>query len=197
MTPEEINAAIQKSVAEALKPITTQLATLGEAVKPITTLQEQVKTLTETDSAATISGKGKPAAKGGKDAGEGASGAITADAVAKMVSDGIAAALKTRDETSAASAAQQAAIDAYIEKHAPKLKGNPLAKRLFSGTKTDDERKVILDEYVASVKASGAKAPDLGATAAGEGGKSADADSDEAKKAAALEAAKGLKPVAL
>lgn len=197
MTPEEIKAAINKEVAEAIKPVATQVGTIAESIKGLPDLTKQVATLTEADSARTIAGKGKPAAKGGNDGGEGASGAITADAVAKMVSDGIAAALKTRDETSAASAAQQAAIDAYIEKHAPKLKGNPLAKRLFSGTKTDDERKAILDEYVAGVKASGATAPNLGATAAGEGGKTADADTAEAKKAAALEAAGKIKATVL
>lgn len=197
MTPEEINAAIQKSVAEALKPITTQLATLSEAVKPITTLQEQVKTLTETDSAATIAGKGKPAAKGGKDGGEGASGAITVDAVAKMVSDGIAAAFKERDTAAATTASEQAALDAFIAKNAPKLKDNPLAKRLFAGTKSDEERQAVLNEYVEGLKATGVKAPDLGATAAGEGGKTVEADSAEAKKAAAMEAAGKIKATQL
>lgn len=193
MTPEEINAAIQKSVTDALKPITTQLATLGEAVKPITTLQEQVKTLTEADSAATIAGKEKPGAK--KE--EGATGALTAEAVAKMVSDGVAAALNERDTAAATSASEQAALESFIAKNAPKLKGNPLAKRLFAGTKSDEERQAVLNEYVEGLKATGVKAPDLGATAAGEGGKTVEADSAEAKKAAAMEAAGKIKATQL
>ncbi|MCC6908226.1 MAG: hypothetical protein IT430_09830 [Phycisphaerales bacterium] len=193
MTPEEINAAIQKSVTDALKPITTQLATFSESIKPIAALQEQVKGLVEADSAKTIEGKGKAPEKGKEtDAAATGAGLTTEAATAlfqKMLAD--------RDTAAQTTAQQQAAHEAWIKKNASKLAGTPTGKRIFAGCKTDEERKAALDEYVADLKASGVKAPDLGATAEGEGGAATAADTAEAKKAAALEAAKGLKPVTL
>lgn len=192
LTPED-QTAIQKIVADAIKPVTTQVEGFAEQIKALPDLQTQVKTLVEADSARAITdpkdnkGKGAATTTGGE--------ALTAESVSKLVNEGIAAALKTRDETSAASAAQQAAIDAYIEKNAPKHKDNPLFKRLFAGTKTDDERKVILGEYVESVKASGAKAPDLGATPPPT--PESQAAAAEAKKAEALEAAGKLQSTSL
>lgn len=195
MTPEEINAAIQKSVTEALRPITAQLATFGESIKPIAELQTQVKGLVEADSARTIAGKETAGAKGKTD--PAAAATLTAEAVSKLVSEGIAAALKSRDETSAASAAQQAAHEAWLRKHAGRLADNPLGRRLFAGAKTDEERQAILNEYIEGQKALGIKPPDLGASAAGEGGAAPAAGGAEAKKAAALEAAKNLRPVTI
>jgi len=191
MTPEEINAAIQKSVADALKPITTQIAAFGETIKPITELQTQVMTLVEADSAKTIAAK-PGEKKDGKETPAAAAGLTTEQATEifqKM--------LKERDTTSAQTAAQQAAHEAWIKKHAPKLAGTPTGNRLFAGASTDEARKAALDEYVADLKAQGVKAPDLGATAAGEGGSAAAADSAESKKAAAMEAAGKLKATVL
>ncbi len=194
MTSEEINAAIQKSVTDALKPITTQLATLGEAVKPITTLQEQVKGLVEADSARTIAGKdgAKKEDKGKTDPAAAAQGLTTEGATALFKSM-----LDERDKSAATTAQSSANHEAWIKKNAPKLAGTKTAARIFAGAATDEARKAALDEYVADLKSQGVKAPDLGATAAGEGGTTAAADTAEAKKAAALEAAGKIKSTQL
>lgn len=192
LTIEQVNEAINKGVAEALKPINTQLATLGEAVKPITTLQEQVKTLTETDSAATIAGKEPPVGKGKTDPTAAPAALTTESATALFKSM-----LDERDKAAQSTAQSTAAHEAWIKKNAPKLAGTKTAQRIFAGAATDEARKAALDEYVADLKSQGVKAPDLGATAAGEGGKTADADSAEAKKAAALEAAGKIKATQL
>lgn len=189
LTVEQVNEAINKAVAEALKPITAQLATFSEAVKPITALQEQVKGLVEADSARTIAGKETPGA--GKDAG--ATGALTTEGATALFKS----MLDERDKSAATTAQSRAAHEAWIKKNAPKLAGTATGNRLFAGAATDEARKAALDEYIADLKSQGVKAPDLGATAAGEGGAAATADTTEARKAAALEAAKGLKPVAL
>lgn len=191
MTPDEINAAIQKSVTEALKPITAQLATLGEGIKPVAALQEQVKGLVEADSARTIAGKETPGGKGKTDPAA-AQGLTTESATALFKSM-----LDERDKAAQTTAQSSAAHEAWIKKNAPKLAGTKTAARIFAGAATDEARKAALDEYVADLKSQGLKAPDLGATAAGEGGTTAAADTAEAKKAAALEAAKGLKPLSI
>ncbi len=196
MTPEQIQEAILKGIAEAIKPLTTQVNELVLQVKPVAELQEQVKGLVEADSAREIAGKGNKDSETGKGKTTEQPGALTADAVAKLVNDGIAAALKTRDDAASATAQSQSDLSAFLAKNAPKLKDSALAKRLFAGTKSDEERKAVLMEYIESATVSG-KAPDLGASAEGEGGQKSQADSAEAKKAAAMEAAKGLKPATL
>jgi len=193
MTPEEINAAIQKSVTDALKPITTQLAAIGETIKPIGELQTQVKTLVEADSAKTIAAK--PGEK--KDAKPGEATTTGAGLTTEQATELFNKMLKERDTAATTTAQQQANHDAWIKKNAPKLAGTPLGNRLFAGAKTDDDRKTALTEYTEGLKAAGVKAPDLGATAAGEGGATTTADSAEAKKAAALEAAGKLKATVL
>ncbi len=195
MTPEEIKAAINKEVAEAIKPVATQVGTIAESIKGLPDLTKQVATLTEADSARTIAGKDKGADKGKTDPAAAASAAtgLTKEEAKALFGE----MLKERDTTAQSTAQQQAAHEAWIKKHAPKLADNPLGRRLFAGAKTDEERKAILDEYIESQKALGVKGPDLGATAAGEGGAAAGGGTTEAKKAAALEAAKSLKPVTL
>lgn len=195
MTPEEIKAAINKEVAEAIKPVATQVGTIAESIKGLPDLTKQVATLTEADSARTIAGKEKPGDKGNTDPAAAASAAtgLTKEEAKALFAE----MLKERDTTAQSTAQQQAAHEAWIKKHAPKLADNPLGRRLFAGAKTDEERKAILDEYIESQKALGVKGPDLGATAAGEGGAAAGGGTTEAKKAAALEAAKSLKPVTL
>ncbi len=195
MTPEEIKAAINKEVAEAIKPVATQVGTIAESIKGLPDLTKQVATLTEADSARTIAGKDKGADKGKTDPAAAASAAtgLTKEEAKALFAE----MLKERDTTAQSTAQQQAAHEAWIKKHAPKLADNPLGRRLFAGAKTDEERKAILDEYIESQKALGVKGPDLGATAAGEGGAAAGGGTTEAKKAAALEAAKSLKPVTL
>ncbi len=192
MTPEEINAAIQKSVTEALKPITAQIATIGESIKPIASLQETVNGLVEKDSAATIAAK--PGEKGKTDPAAAATGAgLTTEQATELFNK----MLKDRDTAAQSTAQQQAAHEAWIKKHAPKLAGTATAKRIFAGAADDAARQAALDEYKADLAATGVKAPDLGASAEGEGGATNKGDDAEAKKAAALEAAKALKPVTL
>lgn len=199
MTPEEIKKAIDNAVAEALKPLTTQIGTITESIKGLPDLTKQVANLTEADSARTIAGKDKGGDKGAdKGKTDPAAAASAATGLTKEEAKALfAEMLKERDTTAQSTAQQQAAHEAWIKKHAPKLADNPLGRRLFAGAKTDEERKAILDEYIESQKAMGVKGPDLGATAAGEGGAAAGGGTTEARKAAALEAAKSLKPATL
>ncbi len=184
MTPEEINAAILKSVTEALKPITTQLATLSETVKPIATLQETVNGLVEKDSAATIAAK-----PGEKKDDKTATAATGAGLTTEQATALFQKMLTERDTAAQTTAQQQAAHEAWVKKNAPKLAGTATGKRLFAGAKSDEERKAALDEYIADQKAIGNKAPDLGATAEGEGAQKTPEETKAAQEAAALEAA--------
>lgn len=194
LTLEQVNEAIDKKVADTLAPIKTQLGELTTKVGSIDGFGEQLKTINESIAALEIGSKPgeKPAEKKGEAATTTGAGLTTEQATElfnKMLSE--------RDTAAATTAQQQAAHDAWIKKHAPKLAGTATAKRIFGGASSDEARKAALDEYIADLKATGVQPPDLGATAAGEGGQASSADSKATQEAAALEAAGKVKATVL
>lgn len=191
LTIEQVNEAIDKKVNDILLPIKTQLGEFAKAVEGVAGLGEQIKTLTESVAALEINsgGKGKAPEKGKKDpeAGEGAGGALTTEAATALFQK----MLKEDREAQVATAQGEASLEAFIAKKAPKLKGTGVAKRIFAGTKTDEEREAALKEYRESIEAQGLRLPDQGADAEREGGRTVEGDDAKARKIAAIRADKG------
>ncbi|GEM_PF-2268799 len=197
LTIEQVNEAIDKKVTDTLAPIKTQLGEFAKSVEGIAGIGEQIKTLTESVAALEINsgGKGKPAEKGkDKDAGAAATGASLTTEEAMVLFKKM---LDERDTAAQTTAQQQAAHEAWIKKNAPKLAGTATAKRIFAGAADDAARQAALDEYKADLTATVGKAPDLGASAEGEGGQKSQEETKAAKEAAALDAAGKVKSTVL
>lgn len=189
LTIEQVNEAMDKKINDTLAPIKTQLGEFAKQVEGIAGLGEQLKTLTESVAALEINGggKGKTPEKGKADTDAAATGAglTTEEATAlfqKML----------KEDRDAQSATQQSAADqeAWIKKNAPKLAGTAAAKRIFAGTKTDDDRAAALKEYRESIEAQGLKLPDQGSSPEKEGGKTVEGDDAKQRKIAAIRADK-------
>lgn len=73
-------------------------------------------------------------------------------------------------ESDERTAAERAAHEAWIGRHAPKLAGTEFGKILFAGANTDVERKQRQDAYLAWMKQYGYKLPDQGSSPEREGG---------------------------
>lgn len=150
-------------------------ATIEPLQKSLADLSTQVKTIVEDDSARAISGEAGKGKKGDAPA------ALSSEQIQKMIADGVAGALKSRDDASAASAANRTAAQQHLEKNAPKLKGNAFLQALLEKETTEEGRKAVLDNFQGAVKATGATLPDIGASAEKEGGAAPDAASAEKK----------------
>ncbi len=155
--------AVQKAIADAMKPVTDSLAALTSNQKVIAdTMAADAKAKAE-PARQTDAAKAKPA-----DGKEPASPApLTAEQVSKLVNDGVAAVLKQRDEAAQSSAQR----DAFVGE---KLKGLPAVYQAKLGSdpaKWAAEEQSIRDQFKADLTAAGAKLPDVGG--GDPGGKSA------------------------
>lgn len=192
LTIEQVNEAIDKKVNDTLAPIKTQLGEFAKHVEGIAGLGDQIKTLTESVAALEINGggKGKTPEKGKKDGDAGA--AATGAALTTEEATALFQKMLKEDRDAQSATAQSAAeLDAFLDKNAPKLKGNPLTKRIFAGTKSEEDRAAALKEYRASIEAQGLTLPDQGADPEKEGGKTVEGDDVKARKIAAIRADKG------
>lgn len=89
------------------------------------------------------------------------------DRVEKRVREILAKERETEERT----AAERAAHEAWIGRHAPKMAGTEFAKVLFGGLKTDEQRQARAQMFIDWAKSAGVRAPDLGATPEREGGR--------------------------
>lgn len=189
MTPEEMKTFVQKELNETLAPIKTQLGEFAKQAEGIAGLGEQLKTLTESVAALEIngSGKGKPAEKGKTDPAAATGAGLTTEQATELFQKML------KEDREAQTATQQSAADqeAWIKKNAPKLAGSAAARRIFAGTKTDEDRATALKEYRESIEAQGLKLPDQGSDPEKEGGKTVEGDDAKQRKIAAIRSDKG------
>lgn len=169
---EAQTTAITKLVAEAIKPIATEITgfkdTLGE-----------VKLMLSDKSKSDDTEDGATAAVTGNDTAKKPATALDSAAAKPLTMDDVKKILAERDQESANSAAQNQANKEWLSKNAPKVAANPLLNRLIKDCKTDDERKSALGEWTESVTATGAQLPDLTTpTSESEGGKKPDTAND-------------------
>lgn len=130
-------------------------AIVAEAVKP---LADQLK---EVSAQAKIANDTLAALPPAKPADAPAAGAVTPEAVAKLVQDGIAGALKARDESASADAQAKAARTAKVaELVKTKLGGRADAANAFDGV-ADDKLESFADTLASQFKA---LRPDFGTT---------------------------------
>lgn len=97
-------------------------------------------------------------------------------------------------ESDERTAAERAAHEAWIGRHAPKMAGTEFSKVLFRGASTDADRKARVDAFVEWAKSAGVKAPDLGSSAAAEGGTVPGSSPKESRDSDAMKAAGELRP---
>lgn len=98
------------------------------------------------------------------------------DRVEKRVREILAKEREAEERT----AADRAMAEAWVARNAPGLVGHPLAKRLFAGTKTNEDRQAAINEFRdyfnIHMKQLGVRIPDVGASAEKEGGHIVDPD---------------------
>lgn len=155
-------AAVQKMIADALKPVTEALKPIADNQKILADTMAADATAranaakAEADKATAAGGKAPPAA------GE-APKPLTAEDIAKLVNDGISGALKTRDDQAKSSAAR----DAFIGE---KLKGVPAAYQQQLGTdpaKWGEQEQAIRAQLKSDLAAIGATVKDVGGNPGG------------------------------
>lgn len=182
--------AIQKIITDALAPHATQVQAnqdaLGEinlAIKAVTDSQtEMVETVSKITDANATDPKTAKTNAGKTD--ESTPTPLTAEDVATLINKSH----DDRDATATASRDQQAATDAYLKAHAPRLVGNKLAESQMSRATTDEERAAALEWIKELIVATGLKVPDLAAVdSQTEGGAAASAESIEAQEQTRIE----------
>lgn len=143
-------AAITKSVTEqVLAGLKPQLDEFAEVKKNVGVIaSEMAASKADAAKAAAEAAEAAKAGKDGKDAKAGDAAAITPEAINKLVTDGVAAAMKARDDEAGKKAAREAKIGELVK---TKLAGNAELGKLLTGA-TDEELAAQAEAIAAEAK---------------------------------------------